>query len=255
MFKRKAFTLIELLVVIAIIALLMAILMPALQRVKKQAMAVACQSNLHQWGLIWSAYANDHNGYFMKGIGEKSDVWMEALRSYYTEAKIRLCPTVTKFRSEGVTGTFAAWGVWGDELWHTAGDYGSYGINEWCYTPVGASAWGDHPEWNWKGIDVKGSGYIPLFLDCYWDGGFPVDSESPPAFEGAVSDCMDRFCLNRHKGFTNGLFLDFSVRKIGLKELWKLRWHQQFNINGPWTIAGSVTADDWPEWMRSFKDY
>jgi len=246
-----------LLVVIAIIALLMAILMPALGRVREQARATACQANLHQWSLIWSAYANDYDGYLMKGMGGKNDVWMGALRSYYTEAKIRLCPTATKFRSEGAGGTFAAWGIWGDEGWHTAGDYGSYGMNEWCYTPPGpgASSWGGHPEWNWKGIDLKGSGYIPLFLDCYWDGGFPVDSESPPVFDGEVSDSMDRFCLNRHNGFTNGLFLDFSIRKIGLKELWKLRWHQQFNINGPWTKAGNVLPDDWPQWMRSFKDY
>ena len=244
------FTLIELLVVIAIIALLMAILLPSLQRARKQVKATVCQSNLHQWALIWSAYANDHDGYFMKGVPRKSDVWMEALRSYYTEPKIRLCPTSTKFRSEGARGTFSAWGIWGDEGFHTAGDYGSYGMNEWCYTPVpGGSSWGGHPEWNWKGINVKGSGYIPLFLDCYWDGGYPVHTESAPAFEGEVSasNRMHRFCLNRHNGFINGLFLDWSVRKVGLKELWKLKWHRSFDINYPPPV--------WPDWMRNFKDY
>jgi prepilin-type N-terminal cleavage/methylation domain-containing protein len=62
--KMKAFTLIELLVVIAIIALLLSILMPALQRVKKQALSVACLSRLHQWGIIYSMYTSENNGYF-----------------------------------------------------------------------------------------------------------------------------------------------------------------------------------------------
>jgi len=49
--KHRGFTLIELLVVIAIIALLMAILMPALRRVKEQAKTVVCRSHLQQWSL------------------------------------------------------------------------------------------------------------------------------------------------------------------------------------------------------------
>ena len=54
MSKKRAFTLIELLVVISIIAVLMAILMPALQRVKKQARDSVCRSNLRQWPVAFS---------------------------------------------------------------------------------------------------------------------------------------------------------------------------------------------------------
>lgn len=60
--ELKAFTLIELLVVIAIMAMLLAILMPALQRVRKQAQAAVCQSNLHQWGNSAMMYATEHDG-------------------------------------------------------------------------------------------------------------------------------------------------------------------------------------------------
>src|SRR5512136_2226197 len=59
--KGKGFTLIELLVVISVIVLLMAILLPTLSRVRKQARAVGCQANLRQWGLLFSTEltAND----------------------------------------------------------------------------------------------------------------------------------------------------------------------------------------------------
>ena len=82
--KKSGFTLIELLVVIAIIALLMSILMPALQRVKKQARSVACLSKLKQWGLFFSMYAEDYNSRFMMGFRTNPpNRWIYALGDYY----------------------------------------------------------------------------------------------------------------------------------------------------------------------------
>jgi prepilin-type N-terminal cleavage/methylation domain-containing protein len=60
---KAGFTLTELLAVIAIIALLMAILVPSLQRVRRQAKAVRCQSNLRQWGTVWSTYDDKMRGF------------------------------------------------------------------------------------------------------------------------------------------------------------------------------------------------
>ncbi len=262
------FTLIELLVVIAIIALLMAILMPALQRVKKQAKSVACQANLHQWVLIFSMYTDDNNGYFSKA-GVHGTMWISTLRLRYKEPKLRLCPMAVKPAvPEGAQkpsgGKFLAWGCFnrsdGDRLME--GDCGSYGINAWVYNPPSqVSTFMTHPTVNnWRSPNVEGAGNIPLFLDCTWLGSCPEPFDQPPQYDGdwgvgVGGSSVKRFCIDRHDGFVNSAFMDWSVRKIGLKELWTLKWHREYNTAGVWTQVGNVQPFDWPQWMRRFKDY
>lgn len=83
---------------------------------------------------------------------------------------------------------------------------------------------------------------------------------NPPPYDGYTGDKpnlneMDFVCVNRHNGAVNGAFMDWSARKIGLKELWTLKWHRNYNNASPWTKAGGVKPTNWPQWMKKFKDY
>ena len=75
--KKKGFTLIELLVVIAIIAMLLAILMPALNKVKKIAQRVVCGTNLKGFGNAMMVYANDFDGDYACLARNTNHRWQE----------------------------------------------------------------------------------------------------------------------------------------------------------------------------------
>src|SRR5205809_8074216 len=70
---RRAFTLVELLAVIGIIAVLISILLPVLNKVKEQANATKCASNLRELSKMWYQYANENKGLSAPGRLAKSD--------------------------------------------------------------------------------------------------------------------------------------------------------------------------------------
>ena len=87
--RPKAFTLVELLVVIAIIALLMAVLVPALGKARKQAQAVVCKSNLRQVGLGANFYAEEYDMYIPRGLGGGSgQAWFQLFMPFLAQKPI-----------------------------------------------------------------------------------------------------------------------------------------------------------------------
>jgi len=288
--RSRAFTLIELLVVIAIIALLLALLIPALQRARKQAKAMVCQSHLRQWAVALAAYTEDHQGrlpgtmigldglWLLRGafISDKDPNGPQDSFHHFHTKDILCCPVATHpsrvggFSAGGGRNSFglsyeikgtggSVLGAW--EITTPAPAFrGSYGFNQWLFQ-------GFHRSFidtimlrdgriDWDVLSLRGRADIPVLLDAAMPWSEPLDMWPPPMTpESAGGAGIQSFCLNRHHGCVNGLFLDWSVRKVGLKELWTLNWYTEFNRAGRWTKTGGVKPEQWPKWMRKFRDY
>jgi prepilin-type N-terminal cleavage/methylation domain-containing protein/prepilin-type processing-associated H-X9-DG protein len=281
--RRPAFTLVELLVVIAIIALLMAVLLPSLQRAREQAKAAVCLSHLRQWGTTVALFLEDRDGRLARAGFEDCDTVFSFLRGIRMGGeidptrpgrydpvrtdKIVCCPMAAK---AGGRGGFT--GRHGGEI-YVAGTHGStftawemttpppafrmsYGLNDnlfnWMYD--GPPVHGMFPAAYTDVFSSRGQNNVPLLLDASEPTCSLMSEEhSPPMQDSPGSSGI--VCINRHNGTINVLFLDSSVRKLGLKGLWTLKWRRDFNTSGPWTKAGGVKPEDWPKWMREFKDY
>jgi prepilin-type N-terminal cleavage/methylation domain-containing protein/prepilin-type processing-associated H-X9-DG protein len=276
MHKHAGFTLIELLVVISVIALLIALLLPALQRARQQARAIVCRAHLKRWGTVLALYAEQNEGRIPRI--SMTAIWLFR-GSRLLEGDPNRPPVYHNLNTQGIaccpmavrSTPLRAGARWNSKLWRVRYSHGStfeaweivsplprfrgsYGLNNSGSLDVYTPSTG-RPR-TVETYPVKGLANIPVILDSSEPSIEHFHTDSPPRPGTPSANRGPRvFCINRHNGYVNGLFMDWSVRRIGLKELWTLKWHKDYDTAGPWTKAGGVLPEDWPAWMRGFKDY
>ena len=255
--SKTLYTKRDLIVTLACIAFLTANLAAIGAAGRRRAKEAICLSNLRQWGAAYEFFTNDNSG-------RVTASWIFDLYPYYKDINLLLCPSAIKKGTIDVRGLgrirgskFEAWfmpdarlpdGSQRDIL----SSYGSNGF-------VGSTGFAETPsETDWTTVDIKGADKAPALLDAAVGGSVPLPMDEPPEYDGQIymSNPMDvneirSFCINRHSGGVNCLFLDFSARKVGLKELWVLEWHRGW----PCLRGTCHGLPVWPPWMNKFKDY